>query len=293
MDAAPAADTGLPSASVGLIDVSKRIARNAWRIPGVGQVLALDYERTFARRAPNRFRGVYASFAEAERSIPAGARVGYDHAELAGLYRHRMEKANQSDYSVLFWLRGILAPGSFVFDFGGHVGVSYHGWRRYLGYPPGTRWLVQDVAAIIKVGAELAAERDSPGLAFTTEVADARGCDVFFSAGALQYVDEPLPSILARIGSRPRHVILNKMPVYDGESFVTVQSTGRAFHPYRIDNRAGLVTSVTDLGYRMVDDWADRECSCTIPFTRGRDIEAYSGFYFVRDDPDDADARSR
>jgi hypothetical protein len=114
---------------VGFIDVGQRIARNAWRIPGVGQMLALDYERSFARRPPNRFRGVYRTFAEAEASIPPGERVGYDHVELAGLYRHRMEKANQSDYAVLFWLRGILGPGSFVFDYGGHVGVSYHGWK--------------------------------------------------------------------------------------------------------------------------------------------------------------------
>lgn len=269
---------------MGLIDVGRRIAKNAWRIPGVGQVLALDYERSFARRAPNRFRGVYATFAEAEASIPARERIGYDHAALAGLYRHRMEKANQSDYGVLFWMRGLLEPGSFVFDFGGHVGVSYHGWRRYLGYPPGTRWLVYDVPAIVKVGAELAAERESPGLSFTSDVADARGCDVFFSAGALQYVEEPLPSILGRIGSRPRHILLNKMPLHDGESFVTVQSTGRAFHAYRIYNRAALVQSVVDLGYRVVDDWVNREQSCTIPFTRGRDIEAYSGYYFVRDD---------
>lgn len=268
---------------MGLIDFGKRLAANAWRIPGVGQVLALDYERTFARRAPNRFRGVYASFAEAERSIPAGERVGYDHAELAGMYRHRMDKANQSDYGPLFWLRGILQPGSFVFDFGGHVGVSYHGWKRYLGFPPGTRWLVHDVPAITKVGVELAAERDSPGLAFTTDVADGRGCDVFFSAGALQYVDAPVVSILDQLGSRPPHVILNKLPVYDGESFVTVQSTGRAFHPYRIYNRAELVDSITALGYRVVDDWVNREQHCVIPFTRGREIDAYTGYYFARD----------
>jgi len=269
---------------VGFIDVGQRIAKNAWRIPGVGQVLALDYARSFARRPPNRFRGVYGTFAEAEASIPPGERVGYDHAELAGLYRHRMEKANQSDYAVLFWLRGLLGTDSFVFDYGGHVGVSYHGWRRYLGFPERTRWLVYDVPAITAVGAELAAERPSPGLAFTNDVTDARGCDVFFSAGALQYVDESLPSILARIGSRPLHVILNKMPLYDGETFVTVQSTGRAFHPYRIYNRAELVDSVTALGYRVVDDWVNREQYCVIPFTRGRDIEAYSGYYFVRED---------
>lgn len=265
---------------MGLIDVGQRLAKNAWRIPGVGQVLERDYARAFARRPPNRFRGVYANFAEAEASIPPGARVGYDHDEMAGLYRLRMDKANQSDYGVLFWLRGIVAPGTFVFDYGGHVGVSYHGWKKYLGYPPGLRWLVYDVPAVIKVGAELAAERDSPGLAFTGDVADGRGCDVFLAAGALQYVDEPVTAILARLGTRPRHVILNKLPLYDGETFVTVQSTGRAFHPYRIFNRDEVVRSMTDLGYRVVDDWVNREQHCEIPFTRGRDIDAYSGYYF-------------
>jgi putative methyltransferase (TIGR04325 family) len=268
---------------MGIIDLSKRVSRNAWRLPVVGQVLELDYAREFARRPRNRFRGVYASFAEAEASVPANERVGYDHAELAGMYRHRMEKANQSDYAVLFWMKGILDAGSFVFDFGGHVGVSYHGWRSYLGYPPGMRWLVHDVPAIVKVGAELATDRPSAGLGFTSELADARGCTIFLAAGSLQYVEESLPALLTRIGPLPRHLIVNKLPMYDGESFVTVQSTGRAFHPYRIYNRAAFVAEVTALGYRVVDDWSNREQHCEIPFTRGRDIDAYSGYYFVRD----------
>jgi putative methyltransferase (TIGR04325 family) len=268
---------------VGIIDLGKRVSRNAWRLPVVGQVLELDYARSFARRPPNRFRGVYGSFAEAEATVPKGALVGYDHAELAGFYRHRMEKANQSDYAVLFWLKGILDEHSFVFDFGGHVGVAYHGWRSYLNYRPGMRWLVQDVPAIIKVGAELARERPSAGLEFTGDVADARGCTIFLAAGSLQYVDESLPAMLARIGPLPRHLIINKLPMYDGETFVTVQSTGRAFHAYRIYNRAAFVADLTALGYRVVDDWSNREQHCEIPFTRGRDIDAYSGYYFVRD----------
>lgn len=269
---------------MGIIELSDRVSRHAWRLPGIGQVLAWDYARSFARRPPNRFRGVYASFAEAEASIPRGERVGYDHAELAGLYRHRMTKACQSDYAVLYWLRGILGAGSFVFDFGGHVGVSYHGWRTYLDYQPGLRWLVYDVPAITQVGIELAAELPAPHLAFTNDVASGRGCDIFFTAGALQYVDESLPALLARMGGPlPRHLIVNKMPLYDGETFVTVQSTGRAFHPYRIDNREAFVSSLTALGYRVVDDWSNREQWCTVPFTTGRDIDAYSGYYFVRD----------
>jgi len=268
---------------VGLIDLGKRVSRHAWRVPGVGHVLAADYERSFARRPKNRFRGVYATYAEAEASIPPGQPVGYNHAELAGLYRHRMEKANQSDYAVLFWLKGLLDAQSFVFDFGGHVGVSYHGWRNYLHYPHGLRWLVYDMPAITKVGVELAAERASDGLAFTTTVADGKGCTILLAAGAMQYVDTTLTQLLEQVGSRPRHLLINKMPMYDGEAFWTVQSTGRAFHAYRIYNRAAFVAEAEALGYRLVDDWQNREQHCEVPFTRGRDIDAYTGFYFTRD----------
>lgn len=249
----------------------------------VGQVLEADYARAFAKRPANRFRGVYATFAEAEAAVPPGQRVGYDHAELAGLYRHRMEKANQSDYAVLFWLKGLLEPTTFLFDFGGHVGVSYHGWRNYLHYPAGMRWLVQDVPAIVQVGAELAAERGSPGLEFTSDLADGAGCTIFLAAGSMQYVDLTLTQLLDAAHARPKHLVINKLPVYDGEAFWTVQSTGRAFHAYRIYNRAELVAEAQALGYHLVDDWQNREQHCEIPFTRGRDIDAYSGFYFVRE----------
>lgn len=268
---------------MGLIDLGKRVSRNAWRLPVVGQVLEADYERSFAKRPPNRFRGVYATFAEAEASIPPGERVGYDHAELAGLYRHRMEKANQSDYAVLFWLKGLLDEQSFVFDFGGHVGVSYHGWRNYLHYPRGLRWLVYDMPAIVKVGADLARERPSDGLEFTSTLADGKGCTILLAAGAMQYADQTLAQVLGAIGSRPQHLFLNKMPVYDGDAFWTVQSTGRAYHAYRIYNRGELVGEANALGYHLVDDWQNREQHCEIPFTRGRDIDAYSGFYFVKE----------
>jgi putative methyltransferase (TIGR04325 family) len=268
---------------VGIIDLGRRVSRNVWRLPVVGQVLELDHARWFAKQPRYRFRGVYASFAEAEAAMPQGALVGYDHEALAGMFRDRMTKANQSDYAVLFWLKGILDERSFVFDFGGHVGVSYHGWRSYLNYRPGMRWLVHDVPAIVKVGAELARERPSAGLEFTSNVADARGCTIFLAAGSLQYLDESLPALLARIGTLPRHLIVNKMPMYDGETFVTVQSSGRAFHAYRIYNRGAFVAELTALGYRVVDDWTNREQHCEIPFTHGRDIDAYSGYYFVRD----------
>lgn len=269
---------------MGLIDTGERIARHAWRIPVVGRILAMDYARSFARMPPNKFRGAFPGFAEAERSIPQGRRIGYDHDALSGMYRNRMERACQSDYAVLFWLQRIVDADTVLFDFGGHVGVSFYGWEQYLGYPSGLRWRVCDVPAIIEEGAKLAEERGATGLDFTSDIADGRDCNVLLVAGSLQYVDLDMPQLLEKMGNRPQHVLVNKMPLYEGETFVTVQSTGRAFHPYRISNRDEFVASMTGLGYRVVDHWSNREQYCRIPFTRDRDIDAYSGYYFVRDD---------
>ena len=168
-----------------------------------------------------------------------------------------------------------------MFDFGGHVGVSYHGWRNYLGYEPGMRWMVYDMPAIVKVGAELARERPSTGLEFTSDLADGKGCTVLMAAGAMQYADLTLTGLLDAVGARPAHLLLNKMPVYDGECILAVQSTGRAFHPTGLQpRRAGRGGAGPRVSARR--RLAEPRAALRDSFTRGRDIDAYSGFYFVK-----------
>ncbi len=261
--------------------IGERCLHHAWRVPVLKQLLSWAYARHFDRMPPNRFSGVYTNFADAEAAIPQGARVGYDHDALRGMYRQRMGKACESDYAVLFWLRDLLRADSCVFDYGGHVGVSWYGWREYLRYPEGLRWRVCDVPSIIAEGRALAAERGVQGLEFTDRIEDGADADILLLAGSLQYVDLSLPQLLERMRARPAHVLINKLPVHDSHSFVTVQSTGRAFHPYRIYRRADVIAQMGALGYRLVDDWINREQYCCIPFTRGLDVKAYSGFYFV------------
>ncbi|MGN6150982.1 MAG: TIGR04325 family methyltransferase [Lysobacteraceae bacterium] len=271
-------------------DLPERLARHAWRVPLLGRVLAADYARWFdAKRPSNRFRGVYASFAEAEAAIPRDQRTGYDHDAMQGMYRHRMDKPCESDYPVLFWLREALGEqrgaADHVFDFGGHAGVSWYGWREALRFAPTLRWTVCDVPAIAREGEALAQERGvQDRLRFTSDAADGADATVLLVAGSLQYVDFGIPELLAKMGARPRWILVNKQPLHDGDTFVTVQSTGRAFHPYRIDNRAQFIAGIVALGYRVVDDWTNREVSCRIPFVRGHDVEMYSGYCFVRDE---------
>jgi putative methyltransferase (TIGR04325 family) len=104
-----------------------------------------------------------------------------------------MLKASASDYPLLYLLRRILAPDSVVFDFGGHVGVSYHAWRGYLEYGPALRWIVHDLPAVTRAGELIARERPSPGLGFTNDLGAARDATFFLAAGSLQFVDGPWP----------------------------------------------------------------------------------------------------
>jgi putative methyltransferase (TIGR04325 family) len=260
----------------------ERLLRNAWRLPVVGRLMRAAYDRHFATLPPNRFRGAYPDFATAEASIPRGGRAGYDHPEMQGMYRLRMDAPCESDWAVLFHLRELLRAGDHVFDFGGHVGVAWYGWRRHLPLLEQVRWQVCDVPAIADEGRALARERGATALSFTSTPSEGAGARIVLAAGSLQYVDSPLPDLLAALGPSVEHVLVNKLPVHDRQGYVTVQSTGRAYHAYRIEQRGDFLARMAAAGWHCVDDWKNREQWCAIPFTRDHDVEAYSGFRFDR-----------
>jgi putative methyltransferase (TIGR04325 family) len=268
-----------------LTDYARDARRLIKELPPVKAVMERIYERDFAGNRPGTFLGVYRTFEEAERAAPHTKKLGYDQPELATLYPERREKAFPSDYPVLFWLSRLLGGYKSVFDLGGHVGVSFYSYSKYLDFPRGLTWTVCDVPEITRAGEKLAQEKGAKGLAFTNRVEEADGCDLFLAMGSLQYIDSPsLAQALAAMRRRPQHLIVSKVPLYPGESFVTVQNTGLAFHAYRIFNRVEFIESIRAVGYRLVDDWVNGEQRCHIPFYAGRSIDAYSGLYFVRED---------
>lgn len=265
----------------------ERLLRNAWRLPGIGWLLRAAYARHFATLPPNRFRGAYPDFASARAAIPPTAPAGYDHAAMRGMYRLRMDAPCESDWAVLFHLRELLRAGDPVLDLGGHVGLSWYGWRRHLPVLDALRWQVCEVPEIAAEGRALAAERGAQALSFISRPEDGCGARLLLAAGSLQYIDRGLPELAATLGPGLAHVIVNKLPVHDSAEYVTVQSTGRAFHPYRIFARTAFVDAMAAAGWRLVDAWKNREQSCVVPFHRGLDVEAYSGFRFDRAAPTD------
>jgi len=135
-----------------------------------------SYERYFASSdgyAANR--GVYRSFAEASLSAPRAAKIGFDHDALVDEFSDRAGRIFPYDYPALFWLRPALLDAKRVFDIGGHIGVHYYAYERYLRYSPDLIWQICEVPAIVKAGAEQARRRGISNLIFTSSLDDVDG----------------------------------------------------------------------------------------------------------------------
>lgn len=234
----------------------------------------------------NRYTGIYGSFSEATAAIPRGRQQGYDSKELASWYRERLDRPFSDDYPVMFWLKPLVRAGQSVFDFGGHVGLHYFGWRKHLGTPDAVRWQVCDVPAVVESGRELAQQRNAPKtLSYTAEPKDSDGFDVFMASGSLQYLEGGfLEQLLSGLKKRPRYVLLNKLPVHPTTSFVTVQDTALSYHPYFVTSRADLLQPLERLGYRLRDEWYNPEHDCPVMLRPDRSVKAYSGFLFTHAD---------
>jgi putative methyltransferase (TIGR04325 family) len=256
------------------------------RIPAVRtHIQARLYRRFLSTEGFATYYGAYGSFAEARANLPASRE--FDSADVvAELMDARMHHIHPYDYPVVHWLgQSFLRGATRVFDLGGSVGVHYHAYRRILPYPQGLRWEVCEVPAAAAVGREMAARLGATGLTFTERlVPEEVRADVWISAGAIQYIeDAPLDRLLGASAEPPGHVILNKLPLYEGDEFVVTQNIGPGVYaPAYVYNRARYVEQVQRQGYELVDSWEVPERTFYLPGHPERCFPSFSGLYFRR-----------
>lgn len=243
---------------------------------------ARDIER--ARRFSGNYqghvyRGLYSSYAEAERAIPAGALKGFSHDSVVEVFQGGESHWKFHDYPVAFWLREVFNSEHVIFDLGGGWGQTYYAYAGHLEYPENLHWTVCDVEAFALRGAKIAFERSAKHLHFTTSRNDADGCGAFVTGGTLHYLEEGLPEILGRLNTKPRHVIVNRVPFYDGPSYYTVQRMHCSYAVNKVMNRKQFLDGMEALGYRLGDAW-DQPRSLNVIFHPERSVTSYSGFYF-------------
>jgi putative methyltransferase (TIGR04325 family) len=253
------------------------------RVPVLRHLGNLAYSAHFnAAGGDSRlFRGIYSSFAEASRHIPADRLEGYDNEPSAQRLVDDRLRVASFDYPVMFWLSRLLPGCRLLFDFGGNVGISYFAYRHYLAYSADLTWLVYDVPAVVDLGRRIALEEHAPGLAFTTTLGQLADADILLAAGSMHFVEDSFAWLRAA-ARLPRHIILNKVPAYELPAAVTLHNMGSAFCAYHLYNRTEFVREFERLGYRLLDEWKSPDLGCRIPYFPRHSIPAYTGFYFAR-----------
>jgi len=232
------------------------------------------------------YYGVYESFASARRELPDNP--GFNLKALADEHVNvRTKRVFEYDYPVMWWLQMAFRLGAKnILDIGGSVGVHYYAYRGYLQMPADVTWEIVEVPEVASIGRELAVAREATPLRFTTdlnEASAARSQDVWMSAGAIQYFEDAHPAkLLRRCERRPPHVLLNRLPLHDGDDFVTTQNLGQGcFSPVHVYNRTDFIRSIEVVGYMLRDTWDVHERGMHIPGYPERSFETFTGLYFV------------
>jgi putative methyltransferase (TIGR04325 family) len=247
----------------------------------------VEYKEKFAA-IHGSFWGVFETFDRAIQAAPETKPLGYDNADLASDYQGMLEESNWEnsgnmirgcDYPVLFWLKSILnEKTNRVIDFGGNIGIHYYSYAKFLKYPENLEWTICEMPEITRRGRELAESRSAKHLFFTTDFSDTNQKDIFIASGSVQYVED-LAEQLSMCEHKPRHLLINRLPLYDGEKFVTLQNGGKVFYPQYVFNKTEFFEKLRQIGYETIDIWEDRNDRCMIPFHEDRSVSVYSGFY--------------
>ena len=261
----------------------RALAERITRIPGLQSWLNRRYKRSFdiASGRQRIFHGIYPDFASAIRDIPPHRLEGHDNeASVLRLADARL-RVFPFDYPIMFWLQKLLPACRLLFDFGGGVGISYFGYRKFLQYPATMTWLVAELPAAVAVGEQIAREESATSLRFTTTLEELPRADILLAAGSLQLIEKPF-ELLGSVARLPQHVLVNKVPVHKLAAAVTLHNTGAAFCAYQLFNRSEFIAGFKAFGYQLVDEWAVPDLSAHIPYFPEYSIPAYAGFYFAK-----------
>lgn len=215
-----------------------------------------------------RYRGSFASVAEAAAAVRPGTLVGYDNDAVVMHAFDMMCQINVEDYPILFWLSKIGHEARVLLDAGGHMGTKFRAFGRHLDMAGRLEWIVYDVPSIVRAGQQRALEEGLSGIRFVDTLVGLPRVDVLLASGLLQYLDIPFGDLLRQLDVLPRHLLLNKVQTREGPTVVTLENFGCAEVPYQIRNFPQFLAALDELGYDIVDQWTVPALSRTIPTHR-------------------------
>lgn len=252
--------------------------------PGILEWRKRKYIKKFStNKNHNLFYGVYKNFNDASRHIPDTKPAGYDHEDAAKMYSDLLETIRLVDYPAIFWMNRIIDDNSMVFDFGGHVGIRFYCYSKYINFPSNFQWYLYDLPNIIEEGKAIANKKGVKNILFTDKMDFAKKAKIFLASGSLQYFENPIYEIMDKNNLYPKHIIINEFPLHDKHEFVTINNMGTAYCPYKIYNKDKFIRRMLESNYKMIDIWDDKNKRCHIPFHEDYNESTYYGMYFLKD----------
>ena len=257
----------------------KTILRNVIsRIPGVRYWVA----RWLFFRPENhhnvyRFLGVFKTRAEAKSKIPPDWNEGLDDPVPEGFDPNIPTR----DANVVRILSEIMPEVKTIFDLGGRVGECFYRYRTKIPYPPDLRWTICDLPEVTEAGRRIAQRMGETQIFFTEDQLEGTGADVYLTCGTLQFFEEPFGVMLKRLKELPQRLLINRVPLTEGEDFFTLQhTTGHSIVPYHIRNIDEFIADVEAVGYKLVEKWTVNR-SCDILLRPDHFVKNYHGAYFT------------
>jgi putative methyltransferase (TIGR04325 family) len=228
------------------------------------------------------YRRTFTSFEEAHRCAAKYNVLSHEHPENIAEHTRRAQFARPSDYPVLFYLQKLSREVRSVLDIGGSVGNLFYAYSRYLEFPPDFQWTVYDFPKTVSAGRRIASEKDESRLDFIERLEDCPAADAVVISGALHYIEVLPPELTACLARQPPHVFINRAPVIDGPSAITLQDHEDRFaiSVARLLSRQVLLEAMSAANYELIDEWTAPELRLEIPLHPDASVSAYSGFYF-------------
>lgn len=223
-----------------------------------------------------RFRGAFASFDEAMADVRTGMLAGYDHDSVSDVSRSVMEQVPLWDYPILYWLMRLAPELSRIVDAGGHTGVKYRAFHRYLDLER-VDWIVYDLPAQVRAGQALVRPEDRT-LSFVERLEDAPAADLLLASGLMPYLPGSLVDLVRPMRASPRYILLNKVVTRDGSTVVTLENFGVAEVPYQIRSEGEVPAALEALGYDIIDSWIIDSLGHNIPTHPGLGRCVYRGY---------------
>jgi len=242
----------------------------------------------YGNRSGICYRGKFEKIEEAQEAISKNKNSKYDIVNSNKSKNEEREKISfdriidDHDYPILFWISKILSEDDAVLELGGSIGHFFYRIQKYIDLPQQMRWTIAELPEAVALGKKLAKERQEVRLDFidSANISETQPARVFLTAGTLQYMDDSLPEILAKLPDLPLHVLSHTLPVHQDKSYMTLQNLGVCEVPYRIYSRLELERGMHELGYTLKASWTHKR-EVEIPFHRDLQIDGYCGHYFV------------